>query len=120
VTGVEPVDKVQGGVNNMLGDQVGKGGLLQPVGDMASKEGMNRAERGGKDDSGSYGGPMSGVTDPAVNSAKSVGSGASSGAQGAYSKASDGVKGAGGYIGSFWGGGKKEEGQQQQQQQQKK
>lgn len=38
----------------MVGQQVGKGGLLQPVGDMASKEGINRAERGGKDEKGSF------------------------------------------------------------------
>lgn len=54
VTGVEQVDTLQDGVNNLVGQQVGKGGVLQPVGDMASKEGINRAERGGKDDSGSY------------------------------------------------------------------
>lgn len=54
VTGIEQVDTLQDGVNNAVGQQVGKGGVLQPVGDMASKEGINRAERGGKDDSGSY------------------------------------------------------------------
>ena len=48
------MDTLQDGVNNAAAQQVGKGGILQPVGDMASKEGINRAERGGKDDSGSY------------------------------------------------------------------
>jgi hypothetical protein len=51
VTGIEPVDKAQDGVNNLVGGQFGKGGALQGVGDTFSKEGMNRAERGGKDDS---------------------------------------------------------------------
>lgn len=88
---------------------------------MASKEGINRAERGGKDDKGTYGGMASGVTDPVVNNAKSAGSGA----QGYLSKAGQGVKGAGGYVGSLWGGSSKKEGEEQgkeqgQQQQQKK
>ena len=56
VTGVPQVDKLQDGVNNMVGDQVGRDGMLAPVGNMASKEGVNRAERGGKDESGTYGG----------------------------------------------------------------
>ncbi|KAF1980963.1 hypothetical protein K402DRAFT_297155, partial [Aulographum hederae CBS 113979] len=54
VTGVEQVDNLQDGVNNLVGGQFGKGGLGEGAGDMASKEGINRAERGGKDDSGSY------------------------------------------------------------------
>ncbi|KAL3959741.1 hypothetical protein ACCO45_004858 [Purpureocillium lilacinum] len=54
VTGVEQVDKLQDGVNNLVAGQVGQGGLLQPIGDMASKEGVNRAERQGKDDKGGY------------------------------------------------------------------
>ena len=33
---------------------MGQGGLLQPVGDLVSKEGANRAERKGKDENGSY------------------------------------------------------------------
>ncbi|EEU37873.1 uncharacterized protein NECHADRAFT_9659, partial [Fusarium vanettenii 77-13-4] len=54
VTGVEQVDTLQDGVNNLATGQVGQGGLLQPVGDMASKEGINRTERQGKDDKGGY------------------------------------------------------------------
>ncbi|KAK8047427.1 hypothetical protein PG996_015491 [Apiospora saccharicola] len=53
-TGVEQVDNLQDGVNNLAAGQVGQGGLLQPVGDLLSKEGANRAERQGKDESGSY------------------------------------------------------------------
>lgn len=41
-------------MNNLVSGQVGQGGLLQPVGDMLSREGVNRAERQGKDDKGSY------------------------------------------------------------------
>ncbi|GAB7339619.1 hypothetical protein MBLNU457_6214t2 [Dothideomycetes sp. NU457] len=112
VTGVEPVNKLQDGVNTTVGGQLGKGGLLQPVGDMASKEGINRAERGGKDDNGSYGGStLGGYTDPAVNQAKNAGSGVASGASGAANSVTSGAKGAGSYVGSFFGGGgKKEEG----------
>jgi len=51
VTGIEPVDKAQDGVNNLVTGQIGQGGALQGVGDAFSKEGVNRAERGGKDDS---------------------------------------------------------------------
>ncbi|KAK6207315.1 hypothetical protein LQW54_007273 [Pestalotiopsis sp. IQ-011] len=54
VTGVEQVDTLQDGVNNLVSGQVGQGGLLQPVGDMVSREGVNRAERQGKDDKGGY------------------------------------------------------------------
>lgn len=54
VTGVEQVDTLQDGVHNLVAGQVGQGGLLQPVGDMVSKEGVNRAERQGKDDQGGY------------------------------------------------------------------
>ncbi|KAF4555534.1 Hypothetical protein D9617_2g054950 [Elsinoe fawcettii] len=93
VSGIEPVDKLQGGVTDTVAGQVGKGGLLQPVGDMASKEGINRAERGGKDDKGSYGGPLGGVTDPLANKAKEGGS-----------AATEGAKSAGGYLGGFFGG----------------
>ena len=82
---------------------------------MASKEGVNRAERGGKDEHGSYGGPASTVTDPLASGAKTVGDGASrgaqnvsSGAQGIGSSVTGGAKSAGGYVSSLWGGGKKE------------
>ena len=33
---------------------MGQGGLAEPAGDMISREGVNRAERRGKDDKGSY------------------------------------------------------------------
>ena len=81
---------MQDGVNNLVGGQVGQGGLLQPVGDAMSKEGINRAERGGKDDSGSYLGAIG-------NSASSAGTGIWQGA-----------KSAGGYVGGMFGG-KKEQ-----------
>ncbi|KAK5122212.1 hypothetical protein LTR85_004122 [Meristemomyces frigidus] len=106
ITGVEQVDTLQDGVNNLVGGQVGKGGILQPVGDAFSKEGINRAERGGKDDSGSYG---NAAADSVVGGAKSVGEGASSGAQGVSDTVTGGAKSAGGYLGGMLGGGKKEE-----------
>jgi hypothetical protein len=52
VTGVEPVNKMQDGVNNLVGGQLGQGGAGEGVGNMLSKEGVNRTERGGKDESG--------------------------------------------------------------------
>jgi hypothetical protein len=75
---------------------------------MASKEGVNRAERGGKDDKGTYGGPAASVTDPIANNAKAAGEGVAGGAKSAGSTITEGVKSAGGYLGSFVGGGKKE------------
>lgn len=52
VTGVEPVNKLQDGINSTIGGQLGQGGLGEGVGDTVSKEGVNRSERGGKDESG--------------------------------------------------------------------
>ncbi|KAL8680334.1 MAG: hypothetical protein Q9186_003455 [Xanthomendoza sp. 1 TL-2023] len=106
ITGISQVDKLQDGVNNLVGDQVGKDGLLAPVGNMASKEGINRAERGGKDEQGSYGGPVGQYTDSAVNSAKGAGEGLVGGAQSAGGSVTEGAKGAGGYIGGMFGGNK--------------
>jgi hypothetical protein len=54
ITGVEQVDTLQDGVHNTVAGQVGQGGLLQPVGDLLSKEGLNRAERRGKDENGGF------------------------------------------------------------------
>ena len=46
VTGDKNVQAVQGGIAEGVGGQFSSGGLLGGVGDMASKEGVNRAERG--------------------------------------------------------------------------
>lgn len=94
-------------MNNLVGDQVGREGLLAPVGNMASKEGINRAERGGKDEQGTYGGAASSVTDPVVKNAQGAGEGLAGGAQSAGGAVADGAKSAGGYIGGMFGGGKK-------------
>jgi len=94
VTGIEQVDTLQDGVNNTAASQLGKGGLLQPIGDMASKEGFNRAERGGKDEKGnSAPGSMSKVANPVAENAKTGGN-----------AIMDGAKGAGGYVSGLWGG----------------
>ncbi|KAI8676279.1 hypothetical protein NCS56_00515300 [Fusarium sp. Ph1] len=93
VTGVEQVDTLQDGVNNLATGQVGQGGLLQPIGDMASKEGINRAERQGKDDKGGYA-PENIPGSAAVNNAAGA--------------VVDGGKAAGGVVGGLFGGGKKE------------
>jgi len=54
VTGIKQVDTLQDGVNGLVADQVGQDGLLRPVGDLASKHAINRAERQGKDENGGY------------------------------------------------------------------
>jgi hypothetical protein len=107
VTGIDQVDQLQGDVNNLVGNQVGKGGLLKPLGDIASKEGINRAERGGKDDSGTYGGPAASVADPMIKNTKGAGEGLAGGAKSAGSTVTEGASSAGGYLGSMFGGGKK-------------
>ncbi|KAH7135688.1 hypothetical protein B0J11DRAFT_166829 [Dendryphion nanum] len=99
VTGISQVDNLQDGVNNLVGGQVGQGGLLQPVGDAVSKEGVNRAERGGKDDQGrnlESQGPLGGYGESAVGGLKSAGGGVV-----------EGGKSAGGWVGGLVGGGKK-------------
>ncbi|CAI6333076.1 unnamed protein product [Periconia digitata] len=99
VTGVDQVDNLQDGVNNLVGGQVGKGGLAQPVGDAFSKEGINRAERGGKDEQGrpiESQGPLGGYGQGAVDGVKGAGSGIAGGA-----------KNVGGSVSNLWGGGDK-------------
>jgi len=107
VTGISQVDKLQDDVNGLVSNQVGKDGLLRPLGDLASKEGINRAERGGKDDAGSYGGPAAGFSDPVIKNAKGAGEGVAGGAQSAGNTVTDGAKSTGGYLGGMFGGGKK-------------
>jgi hypothetical protein len=70
LSGNDQVDKLQDSINDTVAGQLGPGGMLQPVGDASSKEGVNRAERGGKDADGSYGGPVSSATDPVVGGVK--------------------------------------------------
>lgn len=97
-------------MHNLAASQLGQGGLLQPATDLASKEGINRAERQGKDDKGGY-------VPTSVPGSETVGNAASTVADGGKSivnGASDGVKSAGGFLGGAFGGGKKQEGQQQQ------
>jgi len=55
VTGNKDVDAVQDSVNKGVSGQFAKGGALEGVGNLVSKEGVNRSERGGKNESGGYG-----------------------------------------------------------------
>jgi len=55
ITGDKNVDAIQDGVNEGVTGQFKKGGLLEGVGNITSKEGMNRGERQGKNDKGQYG-----------------------------------------------------------------
>jgi hypothetical protein len=97
VTGISQVDQVQDDVNNLVGNQVGSKGLFAPVGNFASKEGVNRAERGGKDDKGSYIGDAEG--DSMIDKAKGAGSGLVGGAQSAGSSLTGGAKSVGQGLG---------------------
>lgn len=66
--------------------------MLQPVGDAVSKDGINRAERGGKDEEGSFPGPGGSLAAPVASAGEGV---------------IGGAKTAGGYLGGMFGGGKK-------------
>ncbi|KAL5355575.1 hypothetical protein BJX96DRAFT_170799 [Aspergillus floccosus] len=81
VTGINQVDQLQDDVHNLVGNQVGDQGLLAPVGNASSKHGINRAERGGKDEDGLYGGPAAPITDKGIDAAKNVGSSVAAGAK---------------------------------------
>lgn len=54
VSGLDQIDKLQDGVNDLAAGQVGQGGIAQPIGDAFSKQAINRAERQGKNDKGGY------------------------------------------------------------------
>jgi hypothetical protein len=68
-----PLNKAQDDTHNLVAGQVGKGGLLQPVGDAFGKEGVNRMERAGKDDKGEWlpGGAGKQVIDPVAGGMQS-------------------------------------------------
>ncbi|KAJ5280712.1 hypothetical protein N7478_006084 [Penicillium angulare] len=77
VTGIDQVDQIQDDTNNLVGNQLGDKGLFKPVGQFMSKEGINRAERDGKDEDGSYG-DSSTFTGIGAKGVDTVGSGAES------------------------------------------
>lgn len=79
------MDQLQDDVHNLVGNQVGDKGLLKPVGQFASKEGINRAERNGKEEDGSYAADSATntFTDAGAKGMKGIGSGVTYGAQSA-------------------------------------
>lgn len=90
-------------MHNLVAGQVGQGGLVQPAGDLASKEGINRSERQGKDDQGDYTPSQL----PGSNMANDTASDFVEGGKGVATKSTDGIKGAGNYVGGMLGGGNK-------------
>lgn len=97
VTGIKQIDTLQDGVHGLVAGQVGQDGLLAPVGNAFSKEGINRAERGGKGEDGSYvAGPAGAVVNPIAQGGAKVGGGVV-----------DAGKGVGSAVGGLFGGGKK-------------
>lgn len=103
VTGIKQVDTLQDGVHNLVTGQVGQGGLGQPIGDLASREGVNRAERGGKDDKGGYIPEAGGAVASAGNA---VVGGVAQGGKQAGGAVKSGLGNVGGMMG-FGGGQKK-------------
>jgi hypothetical protein len=102
VTGIEGVDKLQDGVNNLVTGQVGQGGLGQPIGDLASREGVNRGERMGKDDKGGY---IPQAAGPVATGGNAVIGGVAQTGQQAAGAAKGGLQSVGGALG--FGGQKK-------------
>jgi len=96
VTGIKQVDTLQDGVHNLVAGQFGQGGLGQPVGDLASREGVNRTERMGKDDKGGYipeaGGPVAQGGNAVIGSV-------AQGGQQAAGAAKSGLQNIGGALG---------------------
>lgn len=84
---------------------MGQGGLLQPAGDYASQEGLNRVERQGKDEQGRYATGTQAV--PGGEAVEDVVSGAAEGGKSAGTAMADGAKNTGSFVGGLWGGGKK-------------
>ncbi|KAJ5720671.1 uncharacterized protein N7483_008605 [Penicillium malachiteum] len=97
VTGVNQVDQLQDDTNNLLGNQLGDKGLLKPVGQFVSKEGVNRAERNGKDENGSYGN-FGTLTDAGSKGINTLGSGVAQGAESAKKVTSSGLAGIQGLV----------------------
>jgi hypothetical protein len=102
VTGVEGVDKLQDDLNTLVSGQVGQGGLLQPLGDAVSKHGINRAERGGKDEKGN---DPSSAFDVGINPVASVAEKTGQYVSGGATSIGSNVKGVGTYAESLWKGG---------------
>ncbi|KAL2134454.1 hypothetical protein VTI74DRAFT_166 [Chaetomium olivicolor] len=113
VTNIKQVDTLQDNLNSLVADQVGQDGLARPVGDMASREGINRLERKGKDENGGYVPPVvvEGATGGGVGQAVAgAGNAVEAGRQaaGAAGRGLGSVAGAGkGWFG-FGGRGKEE------------
>ncbi len=55
IIGDKNVDAVQDGVNEGVTGQLGKGGMLEGVGNLTSKEVFTRSERQGKNEKGERG-----------------------------------------------------------------
>ncbi|KAK0669194.1 hypothetical protein QBC41DRAFT_111846 [Cercophora samala] len=105
VTGISQVDTLQDNLHATASSQLGQDGLGRPVGDLLSKEGINRLERKGRDEQGGYvpganNNPVSGAGNTlvggVVEGGKTVGNGVL-----------DGGKAAGGWLG--FGGSKGEQ-----------
>lgn len=84
-------------MHGLVAGQLGQDGVLAPVGNAFSKEGINRAERGGKGEDGQYvAGPAGSVVNPIAQGGAKVGGGVM-----------DAGKSAGGLVGGLFGGGQK-------------
>lgn len=54
ITGDKNIDAIQDGINQGVSGQFAKGGVLEGVGNLGSKEVFTRSERGGKNESGQH------------------------------------------------------------------
>lgn len=80
-----------------MAGQLGQGGLAQPIGDMASNQGVNRLERQGKDNSGGY---IPDAAGPVAQGGNAIIGGAVAGGRTAAGTAQSGLESVGGLLGS--------------------
>ncbi|KAK3320146.1 hypothetical protein B0T19DRAFT_468356 [Cercophora scortea] len=100
ITGIEQVDTLQDGLHGLVAGQVGQGGLAQPIGDLASREGATRAERNGKDAKGGY---IPEAAGPVAKGGNAVVGGVAEGGKEVAGAAQSGLKSVGSLLGGFGG-----------------
>ncbi|KAK4201694.1 hypothetical protein QBC40DRAFT_295428 [Triangularia verruculosa] len=105
VTGISQVDNLQDNIHSTAASQLGQNGLGRPVGDLLSKEGINRLERKGKDDQGGY--LPGGNNNPVSSTGNTLVGGVVDGGKAVGNGVVDGGNAAGGWLG--FGSRKKQE-----------
>ncbi|KAJ5683596.1 hypothetical protein N7462_006761 [Penicillium macrosclerotiorum] len=98
ITGIDQVDQIQDDIHGLTGNQISDKGILKPVGQFASKEGINRAERKGRDETGSYGGPAEEYIAAGSQGTSRIGSKATEGVESAQGFVTGTLRGTKGFL----------------------